>query len=450
MGLNQKKLIHTIMKTMKLSQKVFLVTGVLLLCFTSSNAQFLKKLGKRAEKAAERAVERRVDKEATEKTDQALDSILEPGSKKPENPSTPKKDNPFADSPNNSSTENTDGKSIGPKSLAVYSKFDFVPGDEQLFYDDFSNDFVGDFPVKWNTNAGGEVVMLGDESEKWFKLKSGYNIFFIPNVPKLPKEYTIEFDVIGIGIERTSSTSRLRVDLSDDDKFKEGANFVRAGIPFCQYTATGITIENRNDNEREIYSTVKADIRNKIIEGTHISIAVNEERFRLWVDETKYIDVPKAVPSNKLTTLKFHANNFKDDSEQLFISNLKVAKGGVDLRRKLLSEGKISTNAILFNSGSNKLKPESMGVIRQIFQVLQQDTSIGLKIVGHTDADGDENSNLSLSKSRAEAVKNALIDVYGVDADRLSIDGKGESEPVADNSTSEGKSQNRRVEFIKQ
>ncbi len=439
------------MKTIKLSQKVVLVTGILLLCFTSSNAQFLKKLGKRAEKAAERAVERRVDKEATEKTDQALDSILEPGSKKTENPSTPKKDNPVAGSPNdNSSTDNTSGKSSGPKSLEVYSKFDFVPGDEQLFYDDFSNDFVGDFPVKWNTNAGGEVVMLGNESEKWFKLKSGYNIFFIPNVPKLPKEYTIEFDVIGIGVDRTSSTSRLRVDLSDDDKFKEGANFVQASIPFCQYTAAGITIENRKDNEREIYSTVKADIRNKIIEGTHISIAVNEERFRLWVDETKYIDVPKAVPSNKLTTLKFHANNFKDDSEQLFISNLKVAKGGVDLRRKLLSEGKISTNAILFSSGSNTLKPESMGVIRQIFQVLQQDTSISLKIVGHTDADGDENSNLSLSKSRAEAVKNALVGVYGVDAGRLSTDGKGETEPVADNTTSDGKSQNRRVEFIKQ
>lgn len=439
------------MKHIYSTLKLLLVTAFLCLSSTEVHAQFLKKLGKRAEKAAERAVERRVEKETTEKTDQALDSILEPGSKKRENPSVPKKDTPIAESPNNnSSRDNTSGASNGLKSLAVYSKFDFVPGDEQLFYDDFASDFVGDFPVKWNTNAGGEVVMLGNESKKWFKLKSGYNIFFIPNVPNLPKEYTVEFDVIGIGVDKTSSTSRLRIDLSDDNQFKEGDNFVQASIPFCQYTPVGITIENRKNNKREIYSTVKADIRNQIIEGSHISIAVNEERFRLWVDETKYIDVPKAVPLDKITTLKFHANNFKDDSEQLFISNLKVAKGGVDLRRRLLSEGKISTNAILFNSGSNNLKPESMGVIRQIFQVLQQDDSIKLKIVGHTDADGDVDSNLVLSKSRAEAVKNVLVSVYGVDASRLSTDGKGESKPVADNSTSDGKSQNRRVEFIKQ
>ncbi len=418
------------------------------------NAQFLKKLGKRAEKAAERAVERRVDKETTEKTDQALDSILEPGSKGGKKTPVPKGDSPVVTgSGENSSLGGTNGPNAtepGPKTLAVYSKFDFVPGDEQLFYDDFANDFVGDFPVKWNTNAGGEVVLLGNESEKWFKLKSGYNIFYIPNAPQLPKEYTIEFDVIGIGVEKTSSTAHLRVDLSDDDKFKEGANFVQAHIPFCQYTPVGITFENRKNKKREIYSTVKADIRKAITEGTHISIAVNDERFRLWVDETKYIDVPKAIPSSKLTTLKFHANNFKDDTEQLFISNLKVAEGGVDLRRKLIAEGKISTNGILFDSGSDNIKPESMGIILQISQVLQQENGMNLKIVGHTDADGADDTNMKLSKARAESVKKALVSIYSIDDSRLSTEGKGESEPVSDNSSTDGKAQNRRVEFIKQ
>ncbi|MCL4152429.1 UNVERIFIED_CONTAM: hypothetical protein GTU68_058041 [Idotea baltica] len=91
-----------------------------------------------------------------------------------------------------------------------------------------------------------------------------------------------------------------------------------------------------------------------------------------------------------------------------------------------------------------------MGIIRQVYQVMQQDASINLKIVGHTDADGDDKTNLTLSKNRAEAVKTALIQIYGVDAGRLSTDGKGESEPLQDNATSEGKAQNRRVEFIKQ
>lgn len=438
---------------MKTENKRILLAILVLLAFSSTgHAQFLKKLGKRAEKAAERAVERRVDKETTEKTDQVLDSILEPGSKQGGNSPVPKQENPTVNTPNNQGAPqgNSTSNSGGPKELAVYSKFDFVPGDEQLFFDDFSNDFVGDFPSKWNTNAGGEVVTLGDNSQKWFKLKSGYHIFFIPNVPNLPNDYTIEFDVMGIGVEKASSTAHLRVDISDDDKFVEGSNFVQASIPFCQYTPIGITVENRKNNDREIYSTVEADIRQSILEGAHISIAVNDERFRVWVDETKYIDVPKAIPVGKVQRLKFHANNFNDGTEQIFITNLKVAKGGVDLRRKLLSEGKISTNAILFNSGSDQLKPESMGVIRQIFQVLQQDSSINLKIVGHTDSDGDDSSNLSLSKKRAEAVKSALTSVYGVDGSRLSTDGKGETEPIGDNTTSDGKAKNRRVEFIKQ
>lgn len=74
---------------------------------------------------------------------------------------------------------------------------------------------------------------------------------------------------------------------------------------------------------------------------------------------------------------------------------------------------------------------------------------MNLNIVGHTDSDGTDESNMKLSKDRAEAVKKALVSVYGISEDRLSSEGKGEAEPVADNGTSQGKAQNRRVEFIK-
>ena len=114
-----------------------------------------------------------------------------------------------------------------------------------------------------------------------------------------------------------------------------------------------------------------------------------------------------------------------------------------------MAEGKISTNGILFDSGSANIKTQSYGIIRQISQVLMQDSSIKLNIIGHTDADGSDDTNMILSQKRAEAVKNALINVYKIDASRLASEGKGESEPVADNATTEGKAQNRRVEFIK-
>lgn len=442
------------MKTIS-SPKSFLLVLFFGCFIVPSNAQILKKLGKRAQKAAERTVERRVDREASKKTDEVLDSILEPEKKGPNTPdvNTP---NPTGTGQDGGQTgdvgTSSENPTSGPKTLEVYSKFDYVPGDKPLFFEDFSNDFIGDFPAKWNTNAGGEVVTLGDSNEKWFEMKSGYNLYSIPDISDLPEDYTIEFDIEAVGLSRhTSSTAKLAVYLSDDDKFKEGANFVQAHIPFCQYSPVGITVENRINNKREIYSTIKADIREEILNRPHISIAVNQERFRIWVNQVKYADVPRLVPSGAvLNTLKFHLNNFKDGQERVFITNLNVKEGGVDLRRKLISEGKISTNGILFDSGSANLKPESMGIIRQIYQVLQQDGSINLKIVGHTDADGGDEANLTLSKNRAESVKNALVSVYGVDSTRLTTKGKGELEPVAENSSAEGKAQNRRVEFIKQ
>lgn len=421
---------------------------------TNTNAQFFKKLAKKAERAAERTVERRVENETSKKTDQALDSILEPGSggkQAPKAPETPSGQNKSGNT-NESNSGTEDVGNTGPKTIQVYSKFDYVPGDKLMFFDDFAYDFVGDFPSKWNTNGGGEVVTLGDSPEKWLELISGYRMYYIPDVPQLPEEYTVEFDLMTVGVDnKTSSNAILRIELSNDDKFQEGSNFVHSSISVCQYTPVGVTMESRINNKRDIYSTVKADLREEVLNRPHISIAVNKQRFRLWVNEEKHIDIPRIVPTGAiLNTLKFHVYGFKDGIERLFISNLKVAEGGVDLRRKLISEGKVSTNGILFDSGSANIQPQSMGIIRQISQVLQQETSMNLKIVGHTDADGSNESNLSLSQKRAEAVKEALVSVYGISSDRLIHEGKGESEPVGDNGTTDGKAQNRRVEFIKQ
>ncbi len=425
----------------------------------AAHGQLLKKLGKRAERAAERTIERRVDKETTEKTDQVLDSILEPGSKAPDNPVP--QDTPDTNtgqnggqSPNaggGSTTGNVGGSASGPKSLEVYSKFDFVPGDEILFFDDFSDDFIGDFPAKWNTNGSGEVVSFDDGSGKWLELRPGSRTYYIINLSGLPNDYTIEFDIEATGIDRqTSSNALLNIILDDNDSFSYGGNTAWAYLPFVQYIAKGVRLWNQVDRERTISNTVAADLRETMLNRPHISIAVNEQRYRLYINEKKYVDVPRMIgPGSPLNFLKFQLTGTKDGKERVFISNIKVAKGGEDLRRKLLAEGKISTNAILFDSGSANLQPTSMGVIRQISQVLMQDKAMRLQIIGHTDSDGEEATNQSLSEARAEAVKNALISVYNISGDRLEVAGKGESEPVSDNSSPNGKAKNRRVEFIK-
>lgn len=443
---------------MKLLGKPLYFLLVTLFMFSAGDlqAQLLKKLGKRAERAAERTVERRVERETEKKTDAALDSILEPGSKgsTPE----PQADTPAPSSGNGEISPNTsgsDGSAAGPageKSIQVYSKFDYVPGDKLIFYDDYSNDFIGDFPSKWNTNGSGEVVTINNEPQKWLKLLQGYGILYIPDVPKLPEDYTIEFDLLTKGIDKqTSSSAGLTVNISNDPGFDGGSQFVHTFLPIGQYGAFDIRVRNYAAGAgSEINSGIKADIREAVLNRPHISIAVNGQRFRLWVNENKYVDIPRFIPeSGQLTTLKFNLNGLKDGKEDVFITNLKVAEGGIDLRRKLLSEGSVSTNGILFDSGSARIQPQSMGIIRQISQALQQEQAMKLKIVGHTDADGDNSFNLELSRKRAEAVKNALASVYGIDAGRLATEGKGETEPVSDNGTSDGKAQNRRVEFIK-
>lgn len=441
------------MKCITQAIRIALPLVVFTICIPTVQGQVWKKLKKKAEKAAERTVERRVEKETSKKTDEVLDSILEPG-KKGKTPTD--KDGvpiPQGEIPdqNESSDDTSSSEASGPKSIEVYSKFDFVPGDKLLFFNDFADDFIGDFPSKWNTNASGEVVSVNNSPQKWFELKGGYNLFYIPDVPKLPEEYTVEFDVMGLGLDNgTSSAAVLQVILSDDGQFKYGNNFVHANIPFCQYAPVGIRVANRINGKTEINSTLAADIRDEVLDIPHISIAVNKLRYRLWVNETKYVDIPRMVPDGRsINSLKFLLKSFKDGKERIFITNVKVAEGGVDLRRKLISEGKVSTNAILFDSGSANLQPQSMGVIRQISQVLQQESNMNLNIIGHTDSDGEDASNMELSKKRAEAVKNALVNVYNIDGSRISTDGKGETEPVGDNGTADGKAQNRRVEFVK-
>ncbi len=337
------------------------------------------------------------------------------------------------------------------KDIQIYSKFDFVPGDELLFFDDYSSDFIGDFPSKWNTNGGGEIVTVNQATQRWLKILPGFRTYYIPDLVELPDEFTIEFDVLTKGLSRrTSSAARLVILLSEDNKFTPGKNNVEIQLPFCQYAPVGMYVQNLVNGKREIYNNIAADIRQQVLNTPHISIAVNNQRFRLWVNEKKYLDVPRLLPGGGFTKyLKFRLNGFKDGTEDLFLANVKVAKGGVDLRRQLINEGKFSTNGILFDSGSAKIQPQSYGIIRQISQALQQVPEMRLNIIGHTDADGSDDANMRLSKKRADAVKDALISIYNVASDRLQTEGKGETEPVGDNKTADGKAQNRRVVFVK-
>ena len=176
----------------------------------------------------------------------------------------------------------------------------------------------------------------------------------------------------------------------------------------------------------------------------HISVWIQKSRVRIYQNESKLFDLPKAFP---LTSVKMDRIRFEDGAA--LVSNVRIAVGAPDMRSKLLTEGKLVTRGILFDVNSDKIKPESYGTLKEIAKVLSDNADVKVRIIGHTDNDGSDESNLDLSKRRAASVKSSLTSEFGIDAARMETDGKGESEPAVDNNSPEGKANNRRVEFIK-
>lgn len=101
---------------------------------------------------------------------------------------------------------------------------------------------------------------------------------------------------------------------------------------------------------------------------------------------------------------------------------------------------------IEFDFGKDTIRPESKPVLDDAIAKLKKFPGVRVTIVGHTDNVGTPESNLDLSKRRAESVKRYLVE-GGVDGSRIETDGKGDTDPVADNATEEGRAQNRRIVF---
>lgn len=103
---------------------------------------------------------------------------------------------------------------------------------------------------------------------------------------------------------------------------------------------------------------------------------------------------------------------------------------------------------INFETGKALIKPESENIIDQVAQLLKENAALKISVEGHTDNVGTAPANQTLSENRAKAVMNAII-AKGIDKARLSSKGWGQTKPIADNKTDDGKAKNRRVEIVK-
>lgn len=413
---------------------------------SSVNAQVIN-----PKETAKRKVEDRTNRKADETMDKGLDKLEEGIGSIFKRKDKKSKDEKSDTSTNSSDTGNGSNSNSNRSSGSAKSnsKFDFEPGNKVLYFDNFQRLNIGDFPAEFNTNASGEVVNVNGKQGKWLSMTK--NGFFIPeSIKELPDNFTLEFEVglignpgnnySGLGINFATEKNHLFKDVL----FDWGASllYLHPGADLTMVQILPSSGENEINNEIPMPQWSQNGKR-----FAKIALWRQKGRLRVYVNEDKLVDMPRFFAENKPYHLAFF-RRFFDDCE-LVMTNIRYAVAGEDTRSKLITEGKLVTNGILFDVNSDNIKPESGAVLKEIANTLQENPTVRVKIIGHTDSDGDANANLILSQKRALAVKNALINFYGISAARMETDGKGESQPVQSNNTTSGKAQNRRVEFVR-
>lgn len=439
-------------------------TSFTLISYAQSTGDIIKQqAGEGVKQGATVATEKAADKV----TDKVLSKIFDKKKKKNTDNSTSNTSasNNAAASNSTTTTESNpqQNKTNDISDFKTYSKFDFIPGDKILAYDDFTKDAIGDFPVAWNTNSTGEVVASSASNGHWLMLsKQGK---YIPEyINSLPDNFTFEYDIVANEKYNYYSppltvyflTGKGGKDILNNWFLQDGN---RSGVKLSVHPTGGVngglaTIESFEDAKSVIKNDVNttrfSTIPGKAVRSVHVSVWRQKQRIRVYLNEEKVYDLPRAFPDNKTyTTLLFAMDADCKDPDRYLLCNLKLSAGVPDTRNKLITEGKFVTRGILFDVNSDKIKPESYGVLKDIANVLTENASVKVKIVGHTDSDGKDADNLSLSKRRAESVKASLAADFGIDASRLETDGKGASQPVDTSNTPAGKANNRRVEFVK-
>jgi len=330
--------------------------------------------------------------------------------------------------------------------LESYSKYDFVPGEKVILFDDFSQDAVGDFPALWTADAAGEINTLNIAPGNWLNLNSGEGTYALLKTLELPKNFIVEFDIVP-----KTMGGRIAAELVLYQEAKP-MEIDQNGLPGVAGAKVLIESENwRATGYKSGQNSVVADSKINFAKAekvNHVIVWVQNRRLRIYHQSAKVMDIPTLLfDGTKPNRICFKL--FRGASCGSYISNLRITDAAPDMRSKLLTEGKIVSYGIYFDVNKDIVKPESYGTLKEIAKVLTDNPDIRIKIVGHTDADGADATNLELSKKRGESVKKELIKTFGIDASRLEADGLGESQPIVPNDTPANKALNRRVEFIK-
>ena len=426
--------------------KQLALVGVAIALASPAGAQSLgERLKKRAEEAAKRAAEQRVVEKTTDATNSAMDKAentvkcaasdkkcAEDAKKAGKQVETTTADAGEVASGGGASSEGAaaggGGSSAARPGEGAWVNYDFVPGSRPIFVDDFSNDNVGDFPRRLELIDGNVEVAELKAGGRLLRVTSYPGRFSIQLPEVLPERFTMEFDATP-GYSSNWTILRFAEKAAHDVRFRQYGGKGMGGVFGGNHqagTQTPFKIA-----EGEVY---------------HARIMADGKYVKVYMNDARIANIPNAE-LGRSNTISIEIPGHADNAA--FIGNFSIMAGGKKLYDAIAEKGRVATQGIYFDTGSDRVRPESSPTLKEIGAMMKEHPELKLTIEGHTDNAGAAASNLSLSQKRAEAVKAVLTSTYGVSDDRLVAKGLGQTKPAAANTTAEGRQQNRRVELVK-
>lgn len=319
----------------------------------------------------------------------------------------------------------------GPGGVAVgtgaWLNYDFVPGEETLFYDDYSGDDVGNFPRRLEFEGGNMEIAEWQGARYLRSSDSGELAIPLPKV--LPERFTVEMDVYHGARWYTWGYVTIRfVEQPTPANSVVRVNWTSGGLLGPREAISQVGQEKFKDTFVPI--RIMAD-------GSYVKVYMGDKR----VANVPNADLGRAD--------KIWVSVPATDESPGYVGAIRVAAGGKKIYDALAASGRVATHGILFASGSAALRGESTPTLKEIGEMLKAHPDLALVIEGHTDNTGAAEANQALSGQRAEAVRAYLVSRFAIDESRLEAKGFGASRPVASNDTAEGRQQNRRVELVR-
>lgn len=430
-------------------KKGLFIVCLFLFVYVQTNAQsWNERIGAHVKEKTVEKVEERIENKSEEAVENGLDKVEESVTKSVEKKGKTSSTKDAYDTKINNETRIENQSQSAQQKMESYTKYDFVPGDKVLYFEDFSQDAIGDFPALWTTDGGGEVKTTNIAPGHWFHMNKEGSYYCYTKTINFPQNFIMEFDFIPdenfqnafeLGFYEDNTKEEINTDLYP------GKNGFQIFMDEESWNSKGYKNDAESDSPwLEAHSTMNPAEKEKV---NHVIIWVQNRRLRIYHKGAKVLDSPTNIYAGaKFNKIRFNSYN---SNCKPYVTNLKITTAAPDIRSKLITEGKLVSYGIYFDVNKDIVKPESFGTLSDIAKTLKENPTVKIKIAGHTDSDGDAAKNLDLSKRRAIAVKNALSTDFGIDDSRIQTDGKGESEPISPNTTTEGKAKNRRVEFVK-